>query len=159
MLHLVQTVDLSCTDTNAICKRTETIFYMTHIIWEFNRVRPKWFLSLWYVRRILCTYLESRLPLYPNGPKRASIWASSPRSTIRCVQNDFWGNGTFGTNVHLSCTEIETISKKDRNEILYNPRHLGVPSGASKSVSEAMVRLVQTVDLQCTDTNTISKWT
>jgi hypothetical protein len=28
----------------------------------------------------------------------ASTWASSPRSTIRCVQNDFWAYGTFGTN-------------------------------------------------------------
>jgi hypothetical protein len=26
-------------------------------------------------------------------------------------------------------------------------------------ISEAMVRLVQTVDLSCTKTNTISKWT
>jgi hypothetical protein len=47
----------------------------------------------------------------------------------------------------------------DRNEILYDPRHLGVPSGASKMISEAMVRIVQTVDLSCTETNTISKWT
>jgi hypothetical protein len=47
----------------------------------------------------------------------------------------------------------------DRNEILHEPRHLGVPSRASKSVSEDMVRLVQIVDLSCTDTNTISKWT
>jgi hypothetical protein len=52
-----------------------------------------------------------------------------------------------------------TLSQKDRNEILHDPRHLGVPSGAPKMVSEAMERLVQTVDLSCTDTNTISKWT
>jgi hypothetical protein len=49
----------------------------------------KWFSSLRYVRCKPCSYLESRLALHPNGPKRASIWASSPRSTIRCVQNDF----------------------------------------------------------------------
>jgi hypothetical protein len=47
----------------------------------------------------------------------------------------------------------------DRNEIPYDPRHLADPSGASKMISEAMVRLVQTVDLSCTETNTISKWT
>jgi hypothetical protein len=47
--------------------------------------------------------------------------------------------------------------QKDRKEILHDPRHLGVPSGASKTISEAMVRLVQTVDLSCTETNTISK--
>jgi hypothetical protein len=47
----------------------------------------------------------------------------------------------------------------DRKEILHDPHHLGVPSGASKMISEAMVRLVQTVDLSYTETNTISKWT
>jgi hypothetical protein len=49
--------------------------------------------------------------------------------------------------------------QKDQNEILHDPRHLGVPSGPSKMVSEAMVRLVQIVDLCCTDTNTISEYT
>jgi hypothetical protein len=49
--------------------------------------------------------------------------------------------------------------QKDLNEILHDPRHVGVPLGASKLVSEAMGRLVQTVDLSCTDTNTVSKQT
>jgi hypothetical protein len=47
----------------------------------------------------------------------------------------------------------------DRKEILHDPRHLGVPSGVSKMISEGMVRLVQTVDLSCTKTYIISKWT
>jgi hypothetical protein len=63
-----------------------------------HRVRPKWFLSLWYVRRKPYTYLASRLALSPNELNQASTWASSPWSTIRCVQNDFWAYGTFGTN-------------------------------------------------------------
>jgi hypothetical protein len=49
--------------------------------------------------------------------------------------------------------------QKDQKEILHDPRHLGVPSGASKMIYEAVVRLVQTVDLSCTETNTISKLT
>jgi hypothetical protein len=49
--------------------------------------------------------------------------------------------------------------QKDRKKILHDPRHLGVPSGASKMISEAMVRLVQNVDLSYTDTNTISEST
>jgi hypothetical protein len=32
-----------------------------------------------------------------------------------------------------------------------------IQSGASKTVSEPMVRLAQTMHLSCTDTNTISK--
>jgi hypothetical protein len=31
MVRLVQTVDLSCTETNTISKLTEARFYMTHI--------------------------------------------------------------------------------------------------------------------------------
>jgi hypothetical protein len=47
----------------------------------------------------------------------------------------------------------------DQNDILHDPRHLGVPLGVSKTVSEAMVPLVQTVYLSCTEAKTISKWT
>jgi hypothetical protein len=32
-----------------------------------------------------------------NTLNQASTWASSPRSTIGCVQNDFWANGLFST--------------------------------------------------------------
>jgi hypothetical protein len=38
---LVQTVDLSCTETNTIYKWTKTRFYMTHVTKEFHRVRAK----------------------------------------------------------------------------------------------------------------------
>jgi hypothetical protein len=61
-------------------------------------VRPKWFVSLWYVWRNLCTYRAPTLILSPNGPKWYSIWPTSPRSSIGCVQNDFWACGTFGAN-------------------------------------------------------------
>jgi hypothetical protein len=73
MVHLVQTMDLSCTETNTISKWTETRFCMTHVTYEFHRVRPKWFPNLRYIRRKPCTYLETRLALSPNKPKRASI--------------------------------------------------------------------------------------
>jgi hypothetical protein len=61
--------------------------------------------------------------------------------------------------VHLSCTETNTMSKKDRNKILHDPRHLGVPSGASKMISEPVVQFAQIVHLSCTEPNTISKQT
>jgi hypothetical protein len=47
------------------------------------------------------------------------------------------------------------ISK--RSELSLEPCHLGVPLGASKTIFEPMVRLVQTVHLSCTDTNTTFK--
>jgi hypothetical protein len=40
-----------------------------------------------------------------------------------------------------------------------DPRHLGVLSGASKMISEAMVCSAQIVHLSCLKINTISKWT
>jgi hypothetical protein len=45
----------------------------------------------------------------------------------------------------------------DQSEDPLEPRHLGVPLGASKMIYEIMVRLVQTMHLSCTGTNTISK--
>jgi hypothetical protein len=47
----------------------------------------------------------------------------------------------------------------DRNEHPLEPHHLGVPSGAFKSIYEPTVRLAQTVHLSYTDTNTVSKRT
>jgi hypothetical protein len=40
----------------------------------------------------------SRLALSLNGLNQATTWATSPRSTIRCVQNDFWAYGMLGVN-------------------------------------------------------------
>jgi hypothetical protein len=45
----------------------------------------------------------------------------------------------------------------DRNELSLVQNHLGVPSVASKTFSEPMVRLAETMHLSCTDTNTVSK--
>jgi hypothetical protein len=59
--------------------------------------------------------------------------------------------------VHLSCIEIKTISK-DRNELLLDPRHLGVQPGPSKIISEPMVHFAQTVHLSYVEVNTTSKW-
>jgi hypothetical protein len=39
--------------------------------------------------------------------------------------------------MHLSCTDTNTISKQTENKILLEPRHLGVPSGASITIFEA----------------------
>jgi hypothetical protein len=47
----------------------------------------------------------------------------------------------------------------ERREIPNDPRHLGVPLGASKMIFEPMVRSTQTVNLSCIKISTISKWT
>ena len=45
----------------------------------------------------------------------------------------------------------------DRNEIPHDPRQLGVPSGASKTISEPMVHSAQTVHLSCVKISTMPK--
>ena len=47
----------------------------------------------------------------------------------------------------------------ERSEIPHDPRHLGVPSGASKMIFEPMVRLTQTVHLSYIKISTIPKQT
>jgi hypothetical protein len=94
------------------------------------------------------------------------IWTESSfhlclvtRSTIRCIKNDFWAYGTFGANrapiLHWHCKCLQT----DRNEIPHDPHHLGVPSGASKMISEPMVCSAQTVHLSCIKISTVYKQT
>jgi hypothetical protein len=46
-----------------------------------------------------------------NELSQASTWASSPRSTIGCDQNDFWAYDMFSQTVHLSCTDTSTLPK------------------------------------------------
>jgi hypothetical protein len=47
-------------------------------------VRPKWFPNRLHVQRTPCTYLMSRLALSQKRPKQASIWPTSPWSSIVC---------------------------------------------------------------------------
>jgi hypothetical protein len=155
MVCLAQTVHLSCADTNTVSKQKEERVYKTHISYELHRVRPEQYLSLWYVRRKLCTCFASRLALFLK--KWASTWAPSPSSTIRYVQNDFWAYGTSSANHapilhwHLHSLQME------RREIPHDPHHLGVPSGASKTIYEPMVCSTQSVHLSYAKISTISK--
>jgi hypothetical protein len=113
--RLEQTVHQSCIKISTISIETETSFHLTHVTKEFHWVYPKWFPSLWYVRPKLCTKVAPRLTLSLNGPKQAFTWPVSPRSPIWSAQNDFWVYCTFSAQiVHLSCMEINTISKQSK---------------------------------------------
>jgi hypothetical protein len=83
----------------------------------------------------------------------------SPRSSIGWIPHDFRADGTFYRNraPFLQCDYryLQTNS----NKLPLEARHLRVSSGASKTISDPMVRLAQTMHLYCTDTNTVSKWT
>jgi hypothetical protein len=113
MVRSVQTMHLFCTDANSISNQTETRFHMTHITYKFHRVRPKQFLTQWYIHRKPCTYFASILALSPNKLKWLPL----------------------------------------------EPRHIRLPSGASKTITEPMVHLARIMHPSCTDTNTVSKQT
>jgi hypothetical protein len=111
MVCSVQTVQLSCTDTNIVSKRTKMRFHTTHVTYEFHLVRPKLFMSLWYVQCNPSPCLASRLALSPNGPNRAptdpchlgvqsGVSKMSYEPMVRMTQTN-----------HLSCTDAITVSK------------------------------------------------
>jgi hypothetical protein len=106
-----QTMRLSCVKTSTISKRTESSIHLSLVTYEYHQVRPKWFLSLWYVRHKPYTYLASRLALYQTN------WTKHP----------------------------------------LEPRHLGEPSSASKTIAEPVVRLAQIVHQSCVKIRIISK--
>jgi hypothetical protein len=89
-----------------------------------------------------------RLTPSPSGPKRTSTRPTSPCSSNGCPQNDSQAYCTFGTNL-----------QRNRNELPFDPCHLGVPSGLPKRISETIACLAQTVHLSCMLINTFSKWT
>jgi hypothetical protein len=119
-----------------------------------RRVCPRWFLSLWYVWCKPCTYVEPTLTPSPNRPKWHSTRPTSPRSSVGCIQSDFWAYGTFGANRAPISHQDYHSPKTNRNELVLEAHYLGVPSGASKMIFDP-----QTVHLSCTNISTISKRT
>jgi hypothetical protein len=112
MLCSVQTMHLSCTDTNTVSKWTKTRFHTTHVTYEFHRVRPKQFMSLWFVQCKPCTYVVSRLTLSPNGPNRAPLdprHLGVPSDTSKLI---YVPMVRLMQIVHLSCTDANTVSKQ-----------------------------------------------
>jgi hypothetical protein len=93
-----------------------------------------------------------------NELGQASTCASSPRGTIGCVQNDFWAYGMFSTNHTPILHRHQQYLQIEQKEIPHDSCHLGVPSGASKMISEAVVCSSQTVHLSCIKISTIFEW-
>jgi hypothetical protein len=99
----------------------------------------------------------ANISIISNELNEASTWASSPRSTIGCVQNDFWAYDMFSTNHAPILNPHQHYLQIDQTTIPHDPHHLGLPSGASKTISEPVVRSAQTLHLSCVKISTISK--
>jgi hypothetical protein len=96
------------------------------------------------------------ISIISNELTQASTWASSPRSTIGCVQNDFRAYGMFSTIHAPILHRHQHYLQMDQNKILHDPCHLGVPSGASKAISKNLVCSSQTMHQSCVEIGTIS---
>jgi hypothetical protein len=120
-------------------------------------VRPKRFLSLWYVQHKPCTYIALTLTLSPKRTETRFHMTHSSRTSIGCIQDDFRAYGTFGKNHAPILRQDYHYLQTDSNKLQLEPRHLGISPDASKMISEPMVHSAQTVHLYWTDSNTISK--
>jgi hypothetical protein len=159
MVCSVQTVHLSCTDTNTISKGTKTKFHTTHVTCEFHQVHPKLFMSLWYIQFKPCTYLMSRSAISPNGPNRA------PPDPRHLGVPSGVSKTIYEPMVRLTQNRAPILHRRwhclkaDGNEIPHDSRHLEVPSWASNTIYEPMVRSTQTMHQYCIKSSTISKRT
>jgi hypothetical protein len=132
MVRTMHTVHLSCVKISTISKYTKMSIHSSLITKEYHRVRPKRFLTLWYVWCKLCTYHALTLTLSPNGLKRDSTWPMSPWRSIGCDQQRF---PSVWYDRRKLCTYLVsrlTLTPKGRNEHPLEPHHLGVPSGPVK---------------------------
>jgi hypothetical protein len=116
-------------------------------------------MSLWYVWRKPSSNLALTLTLSQNKSKQDSTWPTSSRSSIRCLQYYFWAYSTFDAKRAPIFHRRKHCLKTDRNEIPYDPRHLGVPSDATNTIFEPTVRSTQTMHQSCIKSSTISKLT
>jgi hypothetical protein len=158
VIRLPQTMQLSCVRSNTISKQSVR-FQLSLITYEYHRVRPKWFLSLWYVCHKLYTYHASTLILFPNGLKQDSTWPHQLGVLSGVSKMISEPMVCLTQSVHLSCIKGNTISKRTemRFHITTSPSSC-IMCGQNDFV-ELVVRLAQTVHLSCTDTNTIFKQT
>jgi hypothetical protein len=109
-VRLMHTMHLSYTDTNNISKRTETRSHMTHVTYDFHRVRLKLFLSLWYDRANRALILRqdwninqtdrNELPIEPHNLRVPSASKIISEPMVRLAQT-----------LHLSYTYTNTVSK------------------------------------------------
>jgi hypothetical protein len=131
-------VHLSCVENNTISKWNETSLHLTHITYEYLRCAQSHFdaLDIWR-KPYIC--VAPRLKISPNGSKWASAWSTSPRSTIRCGQNDISAYGTFSRNyAPILCPNYHYL-QTDRNKLPLDIHYLGVPSGVPKAISMPLV--------------------
>jgi hypothetical protein len=105
MVRLAQTVHLYYTDTNSVSKRNESSFHLSLVTLVFHHVH------------LYCTDTNT----VTKQTETRFHMTYSPRSSIRCIQDDFHAYGTSAQTAHLSCVKNSTISKRTKMRF-----HLGL---------------------------------
>ena len=116
MVRSAQTVYRSCVKISTISKRTKMSFQLNFDTEEYHWVRPKRYLSLWYIWRKLCTYLALTLTPSPNGPNKIQHdpnLLGVPLVASKMISEPMV---CFAQTVHLSCTNTNTISKRTKRD-------------------------------------------
>ena len=106
-----QTMHRSCVKISTISKRTKTRFQLSFITYEYHRVRPKRYLSQWYVWRKLCSYLALTLAPSPNRPNEIPHDPHHQEVHSGASKTIYEPMVHWAQTVHLSCTNTNTISK------------------------------------------------
>jgi len=164
----MQTVQLSCIKISIISEQTKSSLHLSIFNYEYHLMRLKWFLSLWCIRRKPCTNLLPKHTLSLNETE-ARFHMTHIIKDLYLVRPNW-----FLTISYVACKPCIYLASRlalspnrpnraftwapwPRSEIPYNTCHLGVPSGASKLISEHMVCSMQIVHLCWIKISTISK--
>jgi hypothetical protein len=149
MVHLVQTVHLSCTDTTPSPNQLKLDSKGPMSLRSFIGCIINDF-------RHYGTLTANRAPIL----RQDQHYLQMDRNELPvepCHLGEPSGVSEMISMVHLAQTVHLSCIQTDWNKIPHDPCHVGVPSGASKMISEHMVRSPHTVHLSCVKVSTISK--
>ena len=116
MVRLAQTVHLSCIEANTFSKLTETSLHLTHVTYEFHRVRPKM-----TSEPIACSAQTVHLSCVETNTISKRTETSLPLGTDKIISMPMVHSAQ---TVHISCAKINTISK--RNKISFHLTHVAL---------------------------------
>ena len=108
-----ENMQLSCIKISTISEQTKSSLHLSLFNYEYHRVRLKWFLSLWCIRRKPCTYLLPKLTLSKRTKARfhmTHIIKELSGASKLISEHMVCSMQT----VHLSCIKISTISKQTK---------------------------------------------
>ena len=151
MVSSTQTVHLSCVKISTMCEnnRNELPLEPCHLVVTSS-------VSKMISKPMVC--LAQTMHLSCTDANTVSKWKQVrfcmthvTKEFHRCVQNDFRTYGTFNANGAPILRQDYLDLQTDQNELPLEPRLLVLPLGASKIISEPMVRLAQTMHLSHTD--------